>query len=323
MSAASSSLAELAAVDMTVAGPVLEGNAELPAGLVRGGAGIGCWRSDLFAWRDHGPVARQPMRPVVEAQRPTCRRSEARRKPVQSRNRSAPIASPLSSFTLSTKPLSPSWLTSTTLPSIRLTPCASARCAGIAHNNRVEMIGVGDLRQRRIGRRIARRRDEFSQRRSDGVERIIADVLGLARRAGLQPILMEGHQPEVATDRAEAVDIAVTDLSPVIELDAKLEAALGLANELRLIDLEQPVESGKVRNGRFADPDDPDFFGFNQDDVDLSAERLGYGRGAHPAGCATADDGDRPNRALRFLLRHALAIRGRRGGKKPGCPILD
>ena len=84
----------------------------------------------------------------------------------------------------------------------------------------VEMVGVGNLRQRRIGRRIAGCGHEPALRRRNGVQRIGADVLRAPRRLCLQPILVERQQAEIAADRAEAVDIAVADLAPVVELDA-------------------------------------------------------------------------------------------------------
>ena len=120
----------------------------------------------------------------------------------------------------------------------------------------------------------------------------MGNVLGLARRARLQPILMKRHQPQIAADAAEAVDVSVADLPPVVELDAELEGTLGLTNELRFVDFEQAVELRKRRNRRLAHPDGPNFFGLNERDFDSAAKGLRDCRGAHPTGRAAADNDD-------------------------------
>jgi len=95
---------------------------------------------------------------------------------------------------------------------------------------------------------------------------------------------MERQQPDVPADRAETVDIAVADLSPAVELDAELEAPLRLTYELRLVDFEQAIEGGQVRNRRLADTDNADLFGFDQHHLDLAAIEFGNRGGGHPAG---------------------------------------
>src|SRR6185436_6299528 len=58
---------EFAAIHVTVAGAVLQGNAPLPAGLTRGGTGV--WRGlrHAFAGHGHGAIAGQPATPVFVA----------------------------------------------------------------------------------------------------------------------------------------------------------------------------------------------------------------------------------------------------------------
>ncbi len=52
----------------------------------------------------------------------------------------------------------------------------------------------------------------------------------------LQPVLVKGQRAIVVADRAEAVDVAVADASPVDELDAELERAAHRAHELDFVD---------------------------------------------------------------------------------------
>ena len=74
--------------------------------------------------------------------------------------------------------------------------------------------------------------------RGDRVERVVADVRGLARLARcLIQYWWNGDQAEIAWPiGAEAVDVAIADAAPVDELDAELEAALRLADEIVLVD---------------------------------------------------------------------------------------
>ncbi len=168
----------------------------------------------------------------------------------------------------------------------------------------VEMIGIGDLGQGRVRRRITWRRHELAERCRHRIERIEADILAPAHGTGLQPVLMERHQAEIAADRAEAMDVGVADFSPVVELDAQLESALGCAHEGCFIDPQQSIEGRYMRHGRFTDPDNADLFGFDQLNLDGLAEGFGDGRGAHPAGGAAPDHRDCSYGAFRRLLRH-------------------
>src|SRR3569833_3788345 len=58
---------EAAAIDMAVAGAVLQRNAPLPSGFARRDLGIGLRRSVTFAWYGEGAVAGQPVGPVLVA----------------------------------------------------------------------------------------------------------------------------------------------------------------------------------------------------------------------------------------------------------------
>jgi hypothetical protein len=52
--------------------------------------------------------------------------------------------------------------------------------------------------------------------------------------------------------------IAVADATPIDELDPQLERRGRAADEVVLVDPEQPIEILQVRDGRFADADRPD-----------------------------------------------------------------
>ncbi len=169
----------------------------------------------------------------------------------------------------------------------------AAQIAGVQTG--IEVISVGDFGERRIARRIQRRNHELAGGRRDGIQRIGADVFGLAGPERLTPVLVERQGTEVAPDRSEPVNVGVADFAPIDELDPELERALHLAHEFRLVDLEQLVERAQVRHRRLADADDADLLGFNQMDRQPAAERLGQRRRGHPACRATTNDGDSLN----------------------------
>ena len=155
----------------------------------------------------------------------------------------------------------------------------------------VEVVGVGDVRQRRV-RAIGHRRHEAVVPAGEGVDRIIVQRRGLAGLAHLQPILVEGHHPEVLADLAEAVDVAVTDPAPVHELDAELERAHGLADERALVQVQRGVVELDHRDRRLAHADDADLLGLHEPDRIRWVQYLRQRRRGHPPGSATADDHD-------------------------------
>src|SRR3981189_849525 len=93
-------------------------------------------------------------------------------------------------------------------------------------------------------------------------------------------------------DGAEAMNVAIAGTPPVDELDAELEGAAHLADELDLIDLQHAVEELQVRYGGFAHADGADLLGFDEANGAFAPQHLRQGGGGHPSRGAAADDED-------------------------------
>jgi hypothetical protein len=118
----------------------------------------------------------------------------------------------------------------------------------------------------------------------------------LAQRAEarfVQPAILAPHRIRSAqfAEIANGMKIAFAARAPVAELDAQLAAAVGGAQELGLVDVEQVVEVADRRKGRLPHPDDADLLRFDQ--LDGAALERGDKRGRrHPAGRTAADHHD-------------------------------
>jgi hypothetical protein len=154
----------------------------------------------------------------------------------------------------------------------------------------VEMIGIGDVGQWRVCRRIRVPERELAARRHDCLQRILADRRRAPGEELLEPELMERQGPERTTDDAKAMDVAIADSRPVLEMDAELDRALRTLDEFGLIDAERlPVERADVRHAGLTHTYDSDFFGLDQANRGLLAEVRGQRRRGHPSGAAAAD----------------------------------
>ena len=212
--------------------------------------------------RSHGSQCDQSSNPA-----PSVSSISRPRKPEQSMNRSPATRAPDCRTTAATWPVSPSRSTSTIRPSVPLHAPAFGEAAQVARvQPGIELEGVADLGQRRVGQVGARVR-EAPALAGDDAQRIIARAAWRSPSVrALEPVMVELDPLHVDAVEAERVDVALADARPVDELDAELVGGVGRADEIGLVDAEQRVEQHDLRDGRFADADGADLVRFDQFD---------------------------------------------------------
>src|SRR6267378_6441362 len=114
-------------------------------------------------------------------------------------------------------------------------------------------------------------------------------------------------------DGTEAMDVAIASPPPVDELDAELEGAAHLADELDLIDLQHAVEELQVRHGGFAHTDRADLLGFYEPNRAVPPQHLRQGGGRHPARGTATDDEDIADATI---LHEVSEVHPRRGSHR-------
>ena len=107
--------------------------------------------------------------------------------------------------------------------------------------------------------------DSPGEERFDRIVRLASMVTDspIALISQTVPDLVERDAPDLIAVSAEGVNVAVTQLAPIDELNAKLEAALDSGEQLTLVNLEQLVELYEGWYGRFAHPNGADGFGLD------------------------------------------------------------
>ena len=155
----------------------------------------------------------------------------------------------------------------------------------------VEVVGVRDFAQRRA-RHVRPWPHELGASRGRGVDGVVAEACDQAGMHTAQPEMMERQSIQVGPELAETVGVAVADRAPVHELDAELERAARGAQELVFVDAQNAIEGDDVRDRRLADTDDADLVGFHQPNRTRAPEVVGKRGGRHPTRSATAHDDD-------------------------------
>src|SRR5690554_1736010 len=90
------------------------------------------------------------------------------------------------------------------------------------------------------------------------VQGVGIDIRGFAGLEQLQPIVVERYALHVFTHVTKSVQITLTNVPPVDELDAQLEGSLSTPNKLILIQPEHLIEQLNWRNGRLTHADRAD-----------------------------------------------------------------
>jgi hypothetical protein len=96
---------------------------------------------------------------------------------------------------------------------------------------------------------------------------------------------------------AEGVNVAASLAVPIDKFDTQLKGALGVADEVVLVQAEQAVIGSDRRYGRFAHAHRSDFVGFDQRDRHTGMrDQARQGGGGHPSRRATTDNDDAADR---------------------------
>ena len=280
--------------DIAVADPVLERDAPAPTRLRRGRTGEGRAADLRRARRRPGPIAGQPVRPVVIA--------HAQRLADQQAAQPRTVDEEVAGDDLSIRQRQRSDVSAVVMPFDRrdhtLDPGDARAFGEPAQVARVEpgieVIGIAQRRQQRAS--IGHRSREAAGARGLRGQRIGFGGRGIAIGARADQAVEEHRAVARRPERAEGVEVAAALAVPADELDAELHRRLGLGHELALVQADDLVEPVDRWDRRLADPDRPDRVGFDQGDGgSLPRQRARQSRGGHPARCAPAKDHDPTN----------------------------
>ena len=258
-------LDEATAVDVAVAIAVLQRNSPLPAGCTSGRAGVGLGWARPLARNGQSAVTRQPVAPGTVGNPHGLADQQSTKAGAVDEQLAfdAPAIVEFHRFDEAALRML-MHLGDTALDALHPTCLrVAAQKAGVEAG--VELEGIGDLRQRRLGD-IQRSREAILRRCHAG-EGELVDALKATESAQLEEIVMEGNRFDRHAEHAEWMQITVTDSCPVIKADAELEGGLRAANEIVLVDAEQAVEGENLRNGCLAYADRADLLGLHQGDA--------------------------------------------------------
>src|SRR6185437_5620019 len=145
---------------------------------------------------------------------------------------------------------------------------------------------------------------EPPQRRGNVRQGIFAERGRIARRPQLQPIVMKVRRVDRRADDTERMKVTMPEARPVDELDAELEGAARLADEIVLVDAENLVEGAQRRDGRLAHAHRADLRGLDDFDGAVAAlQQTRERRGRHPPRRSAAHDDDLAQAAVAGISR--------------------
>src|SRR5258708_1913789 len=108
-----------------------------------------------------------------------------------------------------------------------------------------------------------------------------------------KPMVLELGSAPWLSERPKRMNVTLARTAPVTKFDAELEGCLCRTHECRFVEAQHVVKLSDVRQRRFADPDDSDFFGFDEGDtIKIAWQPISKTRSCHPSGCPTAEDYD-------------------------------
>ena len=271
---------------MAVSDAMLQGDAPLPPRRACGRTGIGRKRRDRRARNRKGPIARQPVRPVLEAGFQSVLDQQAAKTGTvdEKISRQPPIAFEKNAVYIAGFPLQ-GHLDDLSLdaPHAARFPIASQH---LGVETGVKMKGVGHVRQSGGGARLAALHLAGQSRLL--VQGIEAKMTRRAPRS--EPMVLKGRKTDVAPDGAKGVHVTMAGLQPIDELNAQLEGALGRPDKGVLVQAEGGIEQMNLGNGGFTDPDRSDLFGFDQSDLVAMGQKPRQRRGCHPTSGPAADN---------------------------------
>src|SRR6185437_4851362 len=263
--------AEFSAVDIAVAVTMLQRDLPLPARIARGyeSAGAG-WRAAL-AVHDHGPIAGQPLTPVLVAGVERALDEQASKAAAVDEEIRAQTLAALQgerfdeSIRAADRYVSDMTLSAQDTARLGVAAQIAREAAGI------EVQGVGELVERCIGGVYrARKSPALRSHRLDGV---FLQPLGLALQQHFEPVGLKGDVAHSRAGGTKRVEIKVPRPGPLAIADAQLVGRLDLPDQVALVDAELADEVHDRRNSGLSDADRVDPRGLDQPQRDAHPDQ--------------------------------------------------
>src|SRR5882757_187899 len=132
---------------------------------------------------------------------------------------------------------------------------------------------------------------------------MLTERRSLAQLAQLQPMVMRRYPLDGRSKVPKEVEVGLSQARPVPELDTELERAARLAQKVRLVDTQQPIQDLDHRHGGLTHTDDPDLLRLDQLNGDIRRlQKAREHRRRHPARSASPDNDDLANAVRRHWV---------------------